>query len=220
MRKADLTIITNRLLAAAVEDQGGRPFTLPDRIPEPPPLSVSKLCGEFNAVLISTFAPDEPVAAVFDAVRGANIELYVTGNHRKLTPAAAQRAPSNVHLTGFLSEREYWTLLQSADAIIDLTLMDNCLVCGAYEALAVGKPMLLSKNRAGVELFGDSALYTDNDAADIRRMLEQLKRECARLARASVAKRAELAAGWSARAERLAQILRQWKTGVRSQRFG
>jgi glycosyltransferase involved in cell wall biosynthesis len=218
VRKAELTIVTNHALATAVEEQGGRPFTLPDPVPEAPRLAVEKLPGEFNVVLISTFAPDEPVAAVLEAVRGANVDLYVTGNHRKLDPATAQRLPPNVHLTGFLPEDAYWKLLQSADALIDLTLMDNCLVCGAYEALAVGKPMLLSNNRVSVELFGDSALYTDNSATDIRRLLQQLRTERAGLQAAGVTRRAELAASWTACARRLADALRQWQTHTRSDR--
>ena len=212
--QADLTIVTNGQLASAVEAQGGRPFTLPDRVPEPPLSSVRKLRGEFNAVLISTFAPDEPVETVLEAVRGANIQLYVTGDHQESQTTAVQRVPPNVCLTGFLPEAEYWALLQSADAIIDLTLMDNCLVCGAYEALAVGKPMLLSRNRASVELFGDSALYTDNEPTDIRRMLESLRSERARLQSAGAIKRDELMTSWAAHAHRLSGLLQQWRSDM------
>jgi Glycosyl transferases group 1 len=217
--KADLTIVTNRQLAAAVEQQGGRPFTLPDRMPPPPAPSVRGLRGAFNVVLIATFARDEPIDAVLAAVRGTDVELYVTGNSRALDPAVAHSVPANVHFTGFLAEADYWSLLQSADALIDLTLMDNCLVCGAYEALAVGKPMLLSNNPASVELFGNSALYTDNTAADIRRSLERLRSEQARLQAATAVKRDQLAVAWAARAQDLARMLRRWQTRIRSESF-
>jgi glycosyltransferase involved in cell wall biosynthesis len=214
VRKADLTIVSNRQLAAAVEQQGGRPFTLADRLPVAPMLSTRNLAGHFNVVLIATFAADEPVEAVLAAVRGTEIDLYVTGNWRKLDPATAQAVPANVHFTGFLAEEEYWRLLQSADAVVDLTLMDNCLVCGAYEGLAATKPMLLSNNTASVELFGDSALYTDNTAPDIRRSLERLRLERLRLHTAAAVKRAELSAAWTTRAGVLAEVLRQYQTGV------
>ena len=217
VRKADLTIVSNRQLAAVVEEQGGRPFTLPDPLPVPPTLSPRKLDGEFNVVLVSTFAPDEPVGAVFEAVRDSNISLYVTGNSSKLDPAAARNISPNIHLTGFLADEEYWKLLRSADALIDLTLMDNCLVCGAYEGLALGKPMLLSKNPASVELFGDCALYTDNTSADILRLLRRLRTDYAPLQRAGVNKHAELTAAWAVRSLALCDILRQWQTGTRSE---
>ena len=37
--------------------------------------------------------------------------------------------------------------------MLDLTLKPNCLVCGAYEALALQKPMVLTGNPATRDLF-------------------------------------------------------------------
>jgi glycosyltransferase involved in cell wall biosynthesis len=207
LRKADLTIVTNRQLGDVVERCGGRPFTLADRVPSPPAVPARALHGEFRLVLVATFAPDEPVAEVLDAVRGADLELYVTGNHHKLDQTIAARVPPNVRFTGFLDELDYWSLLRSADAIVDLTLMDDCLVCGAYEALALGKPMLLSNNAASVELFGECAVFTNNTAADIRSALEHLKRERGRLQAAAERRRSELAEQWIGSARKLRDVL-------------
>lgn len=210
IRKADLTIVSNRQLAQIVERLNGRPFTLPDPTPVPPPSEKRTLPGSFNAVLISTFAPDEPVAEVFSAARGMDLQLHVTGNHRKLPSTVLAAVPPNVHFCGFLPEEEYWSLLQSADAVIDLTLMDNCLVCGAYEALALGKPMLLSNNCASVELFGSSAIFTDNTAPDIRRSLERLKIESTSLQSLVAQKRREFSDTWALEAQSLAKMFQRW----------
>ncbi|TLY69525.1 MAG: glycosyltransferase family 4 protein [Gammaproteobacteria bacterium] len=207
IRRADLTIVSNRQLAERVLRQGGRAFTLPDRVPAPPPGAPRTLDGAFNVVLIATFAADEPVAEVLEAVRGVEVELYVTGDQRKLDGAVAARVPANVHFTGFLGELDYWTLLRSADAIVDLTLMDDCLVCGSYEALALGKPMLLSSNSASVELFGDCAVFTNNTVRDIRAALERLRLEHVRLRAAAERKRGELVDLWTARARALGELL-------------
>jgi glycosyltransferase involved in cell wall biosynthesis len=217
--RADLTIVTNRYLAQSVVKQGGSAFTLPDRIPSPMRSPVRILGAGFNVVLIATFARDEPIAAIFEAVRGADLELFVTGNARKLDSTVAAGVPSNVRFTGFLAEQDYWGLLRAADAVVDLTLKPDCLVCGAYEALAVGRAMLLSNNTASVELFGDSALFTDNTAADIRRSLERLKNERTRLQASAALKRNELAAAWSVRAHGLAEVVRGWCSGVCSERI-
>ncbi len=208
VRRADLTIVTNRQLAQLVMQQGGRPFVLPDRIPTPAAGSARTLGPYFSVVLIATFAKDEPIGAIFDAVQGADLQLYVTGNARKLDSATAARAPSNVNFTGFLAEQEYWDLLRSADAVIDLTLKPDCLVCGAYEALALGKPVLLSDNTASVELFGDGALYSDNSPASIRNGLERLRGEYPRLARAANLKCRELQEQWQSQAHALDAIVR------------
>src|SRR5882762_4961791 len=218
IRRADLTIVTNRQLAEIVREQGGKPFILPDRIPAPPPGTRRTLGAGFSVVLIATFAKDEPIDAIFEAVRGAELELYVTGNPRKLDATVVARAPPNVRFTGFLAEEDYWGLLRAADAVVDLTLKPDCLVCGAYEALALGRPMLLSNNPASVELFGDSALFTDNTAGDIRCSFERLKSERARLQAAVALKRNELAAAWTVRAHGLASMLRGWCTGIRPER--
>jgi glycosyltransferase involved in cell wall biosynthesis len=207
IRKSDLTIVSNRHLGDLVEVYGGRSFTLPDRVPTPPPGVRNALGGPFNVVLVATHARDEPVAEIFEAVRGTDIQLYVTGNPRRLAPALAAIVPPNVHLTGFLPDAEYWALLRSADGIIDLTLMDDCLVSGAYEALAVGTPMLLSNNRASVELFGEAATFTDNTAPDIRRALELLRSRHDKLKLAAELKRNELAERWSASARDLASVI-------------
>jgi glycosyltransferase involved in cell wall biosynthesis len=207
IRRADLTIVSNRQLAERVLRQGGSPFTLPDRIPTPPPVPLRTLDGAFNVVLIATFAADEPVAEVLEAVRGAELVLYVTGNQRKLDAALAAKAAANVRFTGFLGELDYWALLRSADAIVDLTLMEDCLVCGSYEGLALGKPMLLSNNSASMEMFGDCAVFTNNTAADIRRALERLRLEHVRLRAAAERKRGELAELWSRSARALGELL-------------
>jgi glycosyltransferase involved in cell wall biosynthesis len=208
IRHSELTIVTNRQLARIIEAQGGRAFTLPDRVPAAPaPGAAPALAGPFNVALIATYAADEPIAAVFEAVRGTDVQLYVTGNPRKLDPAVAATVPPNVHFTGFLEEAAYWGLLRSADGIIDLTLMDDCLVCGAYEALAIGKPMLLSNNAASVELFGDAAAFTDNSVADIRRALDALRLRQPELAAAALVKRGEMAQRWDAAARALARLV-------------
>lgn len=194
---ADLTIVTNRHLAEQVVQQGGRPFILSDRVPSPPHTPAKTLSDRFNVVLVATFDSDEPCTEVFAAVEGTDIELYVTGNWRKLTAAAAVAVPRNVHFTGYLNEQSYWSLLRAADAIVDLTLKENCLVCGSYEALALAKPMLLSDSPAGRELFGASAVFTDNSSADIRRALSQLRAERSTLQAAAEGKRAELTALWN-----------------------
>lgn len=218
IRRADLTIVTNRQLAELVRKQQGKPFVLPDRIPAPAPGVVRPLGAGFNVVLIATFARDEPIAEIFEAARGGELELFVTGNPQKLRADVAARAPPNVRFTGFLAEADYWSLLRAADAVVDLTLKPDCLVCGAYEALAVGKPMLLSNNSASVELFGEGALFTDNTVEDIRCSIERLKRDRVRLGANALLKRNELAAAWSLRAHGLADILRVWCTGIRPER--
>jgi glycosyltransferase involved in cell wall biosynthesis len=210
LRRSDLTLVTNAQLADIVRQQGGTPFELPDRIPDPPRSIPRPLSGGFNVVLISTFAPDEPLTAVLEAVRGSELNLYVTGNHKKLGRVLAASVPENVTFTGFLAEDSYWGLLEAADAIVDLTMMPSCLVCGAYEALALGKPMVLSDDPAGVHLFGRAAVFTDNSPADIRRALQTVRDQRTQLQAAAVQRRDELRDAWIGQARKLSTAIADW----------
>jgi glycosyltransferase involved in cell wall biosynthesis len=211
LRRADLTLVTNAQLADIVRARGGTAFVLPDRIPAAPAAAARTLRDRFNVVLIATFAPDEPVGAIFEAVSGLDVDLYVTGNNRRLAPAFAAAVPGNVVFTGFLAEADYWGLLRSADAILDLTSMPDCLVCGAYEALAVGKPMVLSGNQASRELFGAAAVFTDNSPGDIRRALQQVRQGRAQLQSAGEQRREELESAWAREAGALTGTLASWQ---------
>lgn len=175
LRKADLTIVTSKQLASIVQASGGRAFVLPDRVPQVPEASPRPLAGEFSLVLICTYAPDEPLLEVIQAVRDLDVTLYVTGNKKRCDPAILESAPPNVIFTGFLAEHEYWNYLRACDAIIDLTTMPNCLVCGGYEAAALGQSLLLTRSAAAFELFGEAALYTDNSPADIQRAILEMR---------------------------------------------
>lgn len=164
-RRADLTIVTNDGLKAKVEANGGRAFVLPDPIPIAPETSPQRLMGRTNVLLICTYAADEPYETVFDAFRtlGPDMVLYVTGNPEKLRGRGIS-LPENVILTGFIPELDYWAALRAVDVAIDLTTRDDCLLCGAYEAAAVGTPMVLSDTAALRAYFDRGAIYSGHSS--------------------------------------------------------
>lgn len=211
-KRFDYVIVTNRFLAGTVIRNGGRPLVLPDRIPEPianhgTPLQMDGRC---NVVVISTFVKDEPLGEVFSAARelGADYQFYVTGNHSKLEPALAAATPANVSFTGFLSEPQYWNALRQADLVVDLSLMDNCLVCGAYEALAVGTPLVLSDNAAAIELFSEVARFAANSSASIAVAIREARAQAAQLRAQAPQVREKLRADWQINAQNLQEHLR------------
>ena len=179
-RKADMTIVTNENLKANVEMNGGHAFVLPDRIPN---ILVTKpkekLKGRFNILFICRYASDEPYKEVFAAASKLDhsIYIYVTGDYSKGKISTAD-LPENVILTGFILESEYFEMLNSVDATIDLTTRENCLVCGAYETVAVEKPMILSKTKALMDYFSMGAIYTENTLEGIEKaILEVIERK-------------------------------------------
>jgi len=173
LRRASLTIVTNEELAERVRRFHGRPFVLPDPLPANPPNLPACASQEPYVVVVCTFAPDEPLAEIFAAAgKLPELQFKVTGNARRCPPALLGSKPANVELTGFLDDRSYWTLLAASRAVGDLTSMPDCVVCGAYEALALGVPMVLTDNPAGRRLFGNVAVFTDSAPTSIVAALE------------------------------------------------
>lgn len=169
LRRADLTIVTNTFLERLVADKGGRGFILQDPLPvlaSGPPMPLK---GRKNVVFVCTYKPDEPVAEVLEAARRlpADVVVHVTGNDKRLPDALRATLPANVVLTGFLSQADYDRLMASANLVLELTTRDHTLLCGAYEALSVGTPLVISNMTALVEYFRAGVVVTTNDAPAI-----------------------------------------------------
>lgn len=205
LRQADLTIVTNQHLADVVQNAGGVPGVLPDRLPNIRPSRMERSRGKLRAVLIATFASDEPIAEVLEAASRitGKMELYVTGRLKDLPESTRKIYSGSVTFTDFLPEKEYWELLDEADFIVDLTLMDDCLVCGAYEAVALGKPAMLSDNKATRDYFHKGAVYVGNTVDSLVIGMELMITSHGRLSAEVLSLKEELAATWPGAANKV-----------------
>ena len=167
IKNTDMVIVTNDGLADTVKEKGGYPFVLEDPLPELKYETELKLDGEKKIFLICSFSNDEPYLNVFKAIEklGNKVILYVSGNYKKINPNI--HFPENIVFTGYVNEYHFNSILFASDLIIDLTLRENCLVCGAYEAIQMDKPLLLSETEAQKNYFGRLAYYTNNTTVDI-----------------------------------------------------
>jgi glycosyltransferase involved in cell wall biosynthesis len=166
-RNSDVTIISNEKLRRAVNKNKGNAFILPDRIPDVINAPGLSLKGKYNIACICTYNNDEPYRDIIEAGRllPNDIFIYFTGYYKNKIDI--KTLPSNVKLLGFLSDEKYWGLLKQADIIMDLTLRENCLVCGAYEGLALKKPMILSDTTALKSYFYKGCVYVSSDKSSI-----------------------------------------------------
>lgn len=171
-RKADYVIVTNEGLASYVNDIGGNPLILPDPLPvieaDADEQSRWGKIASPSVLAICSWAADEPYCEVILAAKSApDVTFYITGNSKGRERECNFNLPDNVVLTGFVSENDYHLLLINADVILDLTTREDCLVCGAYEAVSVSKPVVLSDTNALRNYFGDIAIFVRNDAESI-----------------------------------------------------
>ncbi len=171
VKNSNLTIVTNSNLASIVNSYSGCSFVLPDKIPE---LNVDVINKEIIGkdvvvVLISTFGVDEPYSEFLKCseILSNTIKLFVTGKLTKVENDVYEKYKNTVRFTDFLPERDYFNLLAKADIVVDLTTREDCLVCGAYEAVSLGKPLVLSDTTALRSYFYKGVVFTNNSADDI-----------------------------------------------------
>lgn len=162
---APLTIVTNEVLAARVERRGGRAVVVPDPIPD---WTTDARVDPRRVTVVSGWGRDEPIEEVVAAAAElGDLEVVMTG--RPDDRLHDLSVPKNLILSGHLDEPDYIDLLASSAVIVDLTTRPDCLVCGASEAVALGRPMVLSDTEVLRSRFGPVAVFTTNDAAAIAR---------------------------------------------------
>src|SRR5882724_1149808 len=167
-RRADAVIVTGGHLQRVVESWGARATIIGD-VPvqfgpgrEPPP------CDGARIVVVNTFSVDEPVDEVLEAARALpDTRFFVTGDRKHARATWIASAPANVTFTGFVSETEYAGLLRAANAIVVLTTHDHTMQRGAYEAVALGKPLVTSDWGLLRETFSRGTIHVANTAGAI-----------------------------------------------------
>lgn len=183
-RDADAVVVTNDALAETVRGWGGRPVvigTVPVEFgPGKPPVP----CVGPRVVVVNTFSVDEPVGELLEAARTLpHIRFQVTGDRAAARREWIESAPANVELTGFVSEEEYAGLLRAADTVVVLTTDDNTMQRGAYEAMALAKPLVTSSWPILTETFSRGTVHVENDAGSIARGIASALEEREVLAR-------------------------------------
>lgn len=216
-RHARLTIVTNRGMAEEVERRGGAAFILPDPVPRLEEGRRPSWPGDrFSVLFICTWAQDEPYLDVLKAAERLpeGFRIYITGNSRGRERRFPGKLPDNVTLTGFLSETDFVGLLRAVDVVMDLTLRDHCLVCGAYEAVAAQKPMILSDSVALREYFSSGAVYTKNDPDHIAQSILSAARDIDQLRRDVVRLGNQLSESWQSQRDGLLALLSAGSPGL------
>jgi glycosyltransferase involved in cell wall biosynthesis len=209
LRRADCVVVTNEHLRRQVAAWGGTPVVIgdvpvhfvPGRAPTP--------CGTPRVVVINTFSVDEPVDAVLAAARELReASFFVTGDIRYARPAWLAARPANLSFTGFLSEEDYAGLLRAADVIVVLTTYDHTMQRGAYEAVALEKPLVTSDWGLLRETFSRGTVHVRNEAPDIAAGIRRALAEGQRLSREMHGLRRERAQVFASRLDELLRLTR------------
>ncbi|MBA3903423.1 MAG: hypothetical protein C0522_07090 [Rhodocyclaceae bacterium] len=171
LNRGDLVLVHNRDVIGMAQRAGvltERLRVLEDCVPS---LATVEPAGNNAAMIVMpcSFHADEPIKAVLDAARQVPAATFViTGNRKKVeSQGLIERAPANVVFPGFLPAEEFDRLLLGASAVLCLTTEEGIQLSAASEAIAAGRPMILSDTRLLRELFGEGAIFVDNSASSI-----------------------------------------------------
>jgi hypothetical protein len=209
-RWAAVTIVHNRHQEEIVRGWGVPTLTIgfvPGAYPAgtPFPFGVG-----FNVAVVSSFEWDEPLDVVFEAAgRLPHVHFYVTGDARRATPALLSLKPANCTLTGYLPYDQYVGLLRGAGAVLDLVTADHTLLLGAFEAVSLETPLIISDWPILRDYFPIGALHTPNTVEGVVAAVGRAQVEQGRL-RAEVGRlRRELDDAWALQRVELERLLRR-----------
>ena len=180
-RRAIVNLVTNSHLAGVVAGWGGRVQLVADvRVRFANVKQYRGLTDGFNVTFVSRYAETEPLAVVYDAARQLaeeGVHIFVTGDLRDASREAVADRPANVTLTDFLSQEEYAGLLRDSNAVMCLCTNDNTMQRGAYEALSVETPLVLSDWQLLRDTFSSGAVYVSNTAESICAGIRRVRRD-------------------------------------------
>jgi len=175
-KNADLVLVTNSTIASLVKNDGGKPFVLPDPFPTMPEIKTNPKAASFELLFVCSWSDDEPIAELFAAASklSSALKIYVSGKPKFQYKNLINTKPNNIELTGFVDDTQFFELMARVDAVIAISKAPATLVCGAYEAIALGKPVLVGDSKELKEYFSSGVLYTNSTPEDIYEKIQQL----------------------------------------------
>ena len=171
-RRAALVLVTTEELVKTVNAGGGHalvfhePFARWQELEEPPvPTDFPGATRPIRVCVPFIFARDEPVGVLFSVARRLrDFEFRVTGNPDRLTDETA--IPPNVTLVGFLGQEQYLSEMKKSDIVIVLSTERESVMRTAYEAIRLGRSLVVSKSEATLKYF-PYALHAENTETSI-----------------------------------------------------
>lgn len=180
-RRAIVTLCTNEGAQDIIRKWRVQGFFLSDGLPNlSPATGTIGSEGETRVAVIGSLDSDEPVAEVFTAARHLpHVTFYVTGDSKKVEAKVLAQKPRNVIMTGFLLGGDYTALLKNVHGLVILTNWTRSVNCAAYEAVAVGKPTIVSDWLEMRNAFSRGFIHVVNTpeaiAAGVQKMLDERK---------------------------------------------
>jgi glycosyltransferase involved in cell wall biosynthesis len=173
MNRTDLVLVHNLDVAPAARDLGvdrRRLSILGDCVPVlPADEAEAERPARPTLVMPCSFHADEPIEAVLQAAQQLESATFViTGNHLRIrNRSLVEHASRNVIFPGFLPSAEFDRLLLRASGVLCLTTQEGIQLSAVSEAIAAGKPMIISDTGLLRDFVGHAGIFVDNSVASI-----------------------------------------------------
>lgn len=207
-RRALTTIVHNKSQEKIVKCWGCRYCVLGFTPSENRAREQLSLDGKFNVAVICSFGKDEPLDVVFEAARRLlDTRFYLTGDSSRIASRLLAKKPHNCCLTDYLPYERYLSLLRGVDVIIVLTTRDHTLLAGAFEAVSLGIPLIVSNWPILQDYFFIGTVHVPNTVEGICEGVRRANHEQATLQRDILRLREQLLAEWEQKFTELQHLL-------------
>jgi glycosyltransferase involved in cell wall biosynthesis len=207
-RGALTTIVHNESQGRLVQRWGCPYFVLaftPGDYPAGAPYPLSE---KFNVAVICSFDADEPLDILFEAAGHLNeVCFYLTGDAQRIDRRLLMKKPENICLTGYLSYELYVGLLRGVSAIMDLVNNEHTLLMGAFEAVSLGVPLIVSDWPLLRNYFSLGTVHIPNTVEGVCKGVRQMQRKHAQLQSGILLLQEQLQVEWMRKFTELQHLL-------------
>lgn len=188
LRRASAVLVHTDQALTLVREWGAAGLLMPDDVPEPGDALPREEPERPTVLVAGSFDDNEPVAEVIEAARLLpEMELRLTGDPDRLPPALRRSAPVNAVFTGFLPYRVFLGEMAAAHVVAAFSTDPQIMNRAAFEAVGLGRPLVLTELAGLRSRFGEAAAFSPNDPLSMAEALRAAYRDREALARRSAA---------------------------------
>jgi glycosyltransferase involved in cell wall biosynthesis len=174
---------------------GARALLVPDDLPDARQAAAPPVAAGPRVVVAGSLDGNEPVAEVVEATRLVpDVEFRLPGDEQRVPISVRQGAPRNATFTGWLDYPTFLGELLAANVVAVFSTDPHIMNRAAFEAVGLGRPLVLSDLPGLRSRFGDAALFAPNDPRSMADVMQQALGRQDELAARSKALQARLSA--------------------------
>ncbi len=206
--RAHAVLLHTAELEAMVRGWGAPAMLLPDDVPDVHEAEAVPAFTRPTVLVAGSFDDNEPVAEAFAAAALLpDVDFRFTGDPRLVAAEVRAHASGNTVLTGYLAYPRFLGELVASDVVAVFSTDPRIMNRAAFEAVGLGRPLVLSNLPAVKTRFASAAVFCDNDPRDMAAAIANAIARKDELGRLSGALQEQLRAQRRDAVERLQAIL-------------